>query len=52
VARTENRGGVWRVLVRRLEEKRWLGRPSIEKKIILRYFGLVGLRIGTITGLL
>jgi len=34
VALTENTGGVWRVLVRRLEEKRVLGRPSVEGNII------------------
>jgi len=48
----ENMGCVWRILVWRLEEKRFLGRPSVEGKIILKYMGLVGLRIGKIRGLL
>jgi len=48
----ENTGGVCRVLVRRLEEKRFLRRPSVEGKIILKYMRLVGLKTGTIRGLL
>jgi len=48
----ENTGGVWRGLVGRLEEKRFLERPSVEGKIILKYMGLVGLTIGKIRGLL
>ena len=52
LVKLENMGCVWRILVWRLEEKRFLGRPSVEGKIILKYMGLVGLRIGKIRGLL
>jgi hypothetical protein len=49
---TGNRGGVWRVLMRRLEGKRLLGRPGVEGKLVLKYISLVALWIGTRRGLL
>ena len=38
--------------MKRLEEKRSLGRPGLKGKIILKYIGLVRLGIGTRRGLL